>query len=74
MSGNKAAAMTVAFLGCQLPFKQLSGFFGVSEHCLTQATDYIMVLLCEKSSSVIKWPDKEDYPRIVAAFNNKSIR
>ena len=74
VSRNKAVAMTVAFLGCQLPFKQLSGFFGVSERCLIQATDYIMKLLCDKSSSVIKWPDKEDYPAIAAAFNNKQIR
>ena len=73
VSGNKPVAMTVAFLGCQLPFKQLSGFFGVSEWCLIQATDYIMKLLCDKSSSVIKWPDKEDYPTIAAAFNNKQI-
>ena len=73
VSGNKAVAMTVAFLGCQLPFKQLSGFFRVSEQCLIQATDYIMKLLCDKSSSVIKWPDKEDYPAIAAAFNNKQI-
>ena len=74
VSGNKAVAMTVAFLGCQLPFKQLSEFFRVSERCLIQATDYIMKLLCEKSSSVIKWPDKEDYPAIAAAFNNKRIQ
>ena len=74
ISGKKAVAMTVAFLGCQLPFKQLSGFFGVSERCLIQATHYIMGMLCAKSSSVIKWPDKEDYPRIAAAFNNKRIR
>ena len=74
VSGNKAVAMTVAFLGCQLPFKQLSGIFGVSKCCLIQAMDYIMKLLCDKSSSVIKWPDKQDYPAIAAAFNNKWIR
>ena len=74
VSGNKAVAMTVAFLGCQLPFKQSSGFFELSKRCLIQATDYIMKLLCDKSSSVIKWPDKVDYPAIAAAFNNKRIR
>ena len=63
----------MCYLGCQLPFKQLGGFFGISERCVIKVVDYIMKLLCEKSKMVIKWPDKEEYPAIADAFNSKRM-
>ena len=74
VNGRKAVAMTVCFLGCQLPFKQLSGFFGISERCLIEVTNEVMSLLCEKSKVLIKWPDKEEFPSIAAEFNKKRYR
>ena len=70
----KAIAMTLAFLGSQLPYKQMSGFFGVSKAAFIHTTEYIMQILQQKSSSVIKWPEKKDYPDIAAEFNSKSFR
>ena len=74
VSGRKSVAITVCFLGSQLPFKQLSGFFGITESCFIHTTKYIMELLCQKSSSVIKWPTKEDYDSIASEFNKKRLR
>ena len=74
VSPRKCVAVTVCFLGCQLPFKQLSGFFGISEGCLINVTNYVMKLLCNKSSSIIKWPSKDDFPAISAEFNKKRFR
>ena len=54
-----AKAMTLAFLGSQLPYKQMSVFFGVSEAAFIHTTEYIMQILQQKSSSVIKWPEKK---------------
>ena len=70
----KAVAMTLTFLGSQLPYKQLSGFFGVSEACLIHTTEYVMKLLNEKSNVVIKWPEKNDFAWIAGEFNNKRWR
>ena len=56
---SKAVAMTLAFLGSQLPYKQLSGFFGVSEAAFIKTTEYVMQLLKEKSNLIIKWPEKK---------------
>ena len=70
-SASKAVAMTVAFLGSQLPYKQLSVFFGVSEYGFITSTLYVMKLLKDKSSVIIKWPEKKDYPDIAAEFNSK---
>ena len=66
--GRKAVVMTD---GCQLPFKQLSGFFGISECCLMEVLNEVMGLLLEKSKVLIKWADKEDFPAIAAEFNKK---
>ena len=74
ISASKAVAMTVAFLGSQLPYKQLSGFFGVSEYGFITSTLYVMKLLKDKSSVIIKWPEKKDYPDIAAEFNSKRFR
>ena len=41
----KAVAMTLPFIGSQLPCKQMSGFFGVSEAAFIHTTEYIMKLL-----------------------------
>ena len=71
---SKCVAITLAFLGSQLPYKQLAGFFGISEACLIKVTEYVMKLLNEKCSSVIKWPEKNDFPAIAAEFNNKRWR
>ena len=70
----KMVAVTVCFLGSQMPFKQLSNMFGISEGCLIKVTDYIMQLLVHKSHLVIKWPNKEDYDEIAAEFNKRRIR
>ena len=70
----KAVAMTLTFLGSQLPYKQLSGFFRVSEACLIHTTEYVMKLLNEKSNVVIKWPEKNDFACIAGEFNNKRWR
>ena len=74
ISPEKGVAMTLAFLGSQLPYKQLSGFFGVSEAAFIHTMEYIMKLLQEKSSLIIKWPKKIDYPQIAADFNSKRLR
>ena len=55
----KAIAMTLAFLGSQLPYKQMSGFFGVSEAAFIHTMEHIMQILQQKSSSVIKRPEKK---------------
>ena len=65
----KSVAMTLCFLGTRLPFKQLATIFGVSEECFIRTTDYIMLILNEKSSQIIKWPDKDEYPAITADFD-----
>ena len=70
----KAVAMNLAFLKSQLPCKQMSGFFGVSESAFIHTTEYIMQLMQSKSPLVIKWPEKKDYPEISADFNNKRFR
>ena len=54
ISPSKAVAMTLAFLGSQLAYKQLSGFFGMSEACFINTMEYVMQILKEKSSLVIK--------------------
>ena len=71
---RKAVAMTVCFLGCQLPFKQISGFFSISERCLIEVTNHVMGLLVDKSKNLIKWPDKEEFPAIAAEFDKKRFR
>ena len=42
--------------------------FGLSEGCLIKVTEYIMDLLVEKSKVLIKWPSKDEYAEIAAAF------
>ena len=74
ITASKSVAMTLAFLGSQLPYKQLSSFFGVSEAAFIKSTVYVMELLKAKSSVIIKWPQKEDYAEIVADFNKKRFR
>ena len=71
---SKMVVVTVCFLGSQMPFKQLSNMFGMSEGCLIKVTDYIMQLIAEKSHLIIKWPNKADYEHIAAEFNKSRIR
>ena len=70
----KMVAATVAYLGCQMPSKQLGKMFGLSEGCLLKVTEYIMELLVNKSKLVIKWPNKEQYEDIASEFNKRRIR
>ena len=74
VDAEKMVAMTCCYLGCQLPYKQLAGIFGVTEGCFIKCTNYIMTLLKEKVPEIIKWPNKEDYPAVVAEFNKGKMR
>ena len=71
---HKMVGMTLCYLGCQMPYWQLSGFFGISEECFIHVTNYVMKLLKAKSSEIIKWPAKEDYQFVAAQFNKKRKR
>ena len=73
VSPSKMVAITVAFLGSQMPCKQMSSMFGMSEGCFLKVTEYVMQLLTDKSHLIIKWPNK-DYPEIAAEFNKRRIR
>ena len=70
----KMIAMTCSFLGSQWPCKQLSGLFGVTESCFINSTTYIMRLLMNKVKEIIKWPKKEDYPKVAKAFDKRKVR
>ena len=71
---HKMVGMTLFFLGCKLPFWQISGIFGVSEECCICSIEYILGLLVSKSSEVIKWPAKDQYRHVADAFNNNNKR
>ena len=74
ISPAKMVAITVAFIGSQMPCKQMSQMFRISEGCLIKITEYIMDLLVKKSHLVIKWPSKDEYEEIAAEFNKRRIR
>ena len=74
VSPAKMVAITVAFLGCQMPCKQLVSLFGLAEGCLLKITEYIMTILCDKSKLIIKWPSKDEYLEIAAEFNKRRIQ
>ena len=74
ISPAKMVAISVAFLGSQMPCKQMSQMFGISEGCFMKITEYIMELLVKKSHLVIKWPSKDEYEDIAAEFNKRRIR
>ena len=67
-------AVAAAYLGCQMPCKQLSKTFGLSEECLLKFIEYVMDLLVEKSEIVIKRPSKEEYTHMAAEFNKFNKR
>ena len=71
---EKSVAMTCAFLGSQMPYKQLAGIFGVSEECFIRTTDKIMELIVQKSKYLIRWPDKSEYAKVAAEFNKSKRR
>ena len=73
ISPAKMVTITVAFLGSQMPCKQISTMFGISEGCLMKITEYVMDLLAKKSHLVIKWPSKDEYEDIAAEFNKRRI-
>ena len=70
----KMVAVAVLFLGSQCPCKQLSNMLGMTESCFVRVTEYILQILTEKSSHVIKWPSKEQYTAISNEFNKRRIR
>ena len=71
---HKMVGMTLCFLGCKLPYWQLSVMFGVSEECFIRITDYVMELLMGKSKEIIKWPSNDEYRYIASQFNRKRKR
>ena len=71
---SKMVAITLAFLGSQMPCRQLSKMFGITESCFLRVSDYVMDLLCDNSSRIIKWPNKEEYASIAQEFNKRRIR
>ena len=71
---HKMVGMTLFFLGCKLPFWQISGIFGVSEECCIRIIEYTLGLLVSKSGEVIKWPAKDQYRHVAAAFNRNNKR
>ena len=70
----KMVAVALLFLGSQCPCKQLSNMLGMTESCFVTVTEYILQILTEKSSHVIKWPSKEQYTSISNEFNKRRIR
>ena len=74
VSQHKMVAMTLSYLGSKLPYKQLSGIFGVCEECFIRTTNYILTLLVSKSKEIIKWPSKDQYRRIADEFNRSRQR
>ena len=66
---QKMVAMTLCYLGSKLPYKQLSGIFGVCEECYIRTTNHVLELLVGKSKEIIKWPSKEKYREIADEFN-----
>ena len=74
VSPSKMVAVTVAYLGSQMPCKQLGKLFGLSEGCLLKVTEDVMDVIVGKSKLIIKWPSKEDYADIAAEFNKRNIR
>ena len=71
---HKMVAMTVCYLGSKLPYKQLSGIFGVCEECYIRTTDHVMQLLVDKCKEIIKWPSKDQYKCISDEFNRSRRR
>ena len=68
---HKCVGMTLFYMGCNLPYWQSAGIFGLSEQCFIKSTNYIMKLLNDRCKSVIKWPKKDEYERIAKEFNMK---
>ena len=71
---SKMVAVTVCFLGSQTPCKQLSNLFGMTESCFVRITEYILKLLTDRSKTVIKWPNPDEYVSIANDFNKRRIR
>ena len=71
---HKMVAMTLCYLGSKLPYKQLSGIFGVCEECYIRTTNHVLELLVGKSKEIIKWPSKEKYREITDEFNQNRRR
>ena len=67
---DKMVAMTLYFLGNKSAYKQLATQFGVSEDTFIRCTDCIFGLLIEKSSDLIRFPERDELPAIVDSFDN----
>ena len=71
---HKMVGMTLFYLGSKLPYKQLSGLFGVCKECYIRTTYYVLELLVDKCQEVIKWPAKDKYKHVASDFNRSSRR
>ena len=71
---HKMVGMTLCYLGCKMPYWQMSAMFGVSEECFIRVTDYVINLLVGKSKDIIKWPSKDEYAYVASQFNRKRKR
>lgn len=67
---DKMVAMTLYFLGNKSAYKQLATQFGVSEYTFIRCTDYIIGLLINKVSDMIRFPEKDELPGIVGSFDD----
>ena len=67
---DKMVAMTLYFLGNKSAYKQLATQFVVSEDTFIRCMDYIIGLLIEKSSDLIRFPERDELPAIVDSFDN----
>ena len=67
---SKMVAITVAWLGCQTGYQQLSVLFGISEDALIRCTEKVMARLNEKSKELIQFPKKAQFQSIAEEFNS----
>ena len=68
---HNMVGITLFYLGLKVTYKALSGISGLSEECVFHIREYIMQLMNDKCSEVIKWPKKEEYEAIAKEFNSK---
>ena len=67
LNGNISKWSKSVKMECDFLFR-LSCLFGVSEDAFIRATDDVMLSLLDNIQVFIRWPNKEDYPRIADNF------
>ena len=72
-STSKSHCNDLGFFGIQLPYKQMSGFFGVSEAAFIHTMEYIMQILQQKSSSVINGLKKKTIRTLLQSLTAKGF-